>query len=488
MSKQPLPYHTEWNFELLQEYETAIHHMADNFKLDTNPNNIEIITYEQMIDAYSSSGMPICYNHWSFGKHFLNMEENYRKGATSLAYEVVINSNPCTSYLIEENPLTMQAIVIAHACYGHNSFFKNNYLFNSYTNPDGIIDYLLFAKNYVSECEEKYGVDAVEEIIDAAHALLNYGVDFYKPQKRSKIISHSLSNQCDEPEISSDSLSNHDDNLLYYLEKNSTHLTDWQRELIRVMRKIAQYFYPQKKTKLMNEGWATFWHYTIINAMYDDGSLTDEFMIDFIHSHTNVSGQVDFDSPNYSGINPYAVGFKIYRDIKRICESPTDEDKKWFPSIANTDWIKTLDFAMINFNDESFINQYLSPHLIRELKMFSVIDDDRNDELIVSAIHNESGFRYLREILSKQYALENHEPRIQILENDDKNDQALNLQHLLYQRRSLGENTHLLLKYINTLWGHPIHLESVDEDGNIKSSFNYPKKEEPHFVSVPNEF
>ena len=132
-----------------------------------------------MLDAYASIGLPIGYHHWSFGKH-----SSPRAGVPArpqgLAYEIVINSNPCIAYLMEENTMTMQALVIAHACYGHNSFFKGNYLFRTWTDADAIIDYLVFAKQYVIECEERHGVAAVEEVLDACHALMNFGVDRYK--------------------------------------------------------------------------------------------------------------------------------------------------------------------------------------------------------------------------------------------------------------------------------------------------------------------
>lgn len=146
---------------------------------------IEVITSEQMMDAYSSVGMPINYPHWSFGKKFIETEQAYKHGQQGLAYEIVINSNPCIAYLMEENTITMQALVMAHACYGHNSF-KNNYLFRSWTDASSIIDYLIFARKYITECEERYGVDEVEKLLDSCHALMNYGVDRYKrPQNLS---------------------------------------------------------------------------------------------------------------------------------------------------------------------------------------------------------------------------------------------------------------------------------------------------------------
>ena len=108
-------------------------------------------------------------------------------------------------------------------------------------------------------------------------------------------------------------------------------------------------------------------------------------MIEFLQSHTNVVAQPPFNSRYYSGINPYALGFAMMSDLRRICEQPTDEDRHWFPDIAGSDWIRTLDFAMRNFKDESFIAQYLSPRLIREFKLFSVLDDDAQEQLEISA-------------------------------------------------------------------------------------------------------
>lgn len=170
----------DWSFELLQSYLKEIERVAAIYKLNAYPNQIEIITAEQMMDAYAGIGMPIGYTHWSFGKRFIETEQGYKRGQMGLAYEIVINSNPCIAYLMEENTITMQALVMAHACFGHNSFFKNNYLFKTWTDASSIIDYLVFAKNYISDCEQKYGIEQVESVIDSCHALMNYGVDRYK--------------------------------------------------------------------------------------------------------------------------------------------------------------------------------------------------------------------------------------------------------------------------------------------------------------------
>lgn len=211
---------------------------------------------------------------------------------------------------MEENTITMQALVMAHACYGHNSFFKNNYLFRSWTDASSIVDYLIFARKYITECEERYGVDEVERLLDSCHALMNYGVDRYKrPQKislqeekaRQKSREEYLQSQVnmlwrtlpkrEEEKTVAEARrypSEPQENLLYFMEKNAPLLESWQREILRIVRKVSQYFYPQKQTQVMNEGWATFWHYTILNHLYDEGKVTERFMLEFLHSHTNV--------------------------------------------------------------------------------------------------------------------------------------------------------------------------------------------------------
>ncbi len=484
-----LPDQSEWTFELIEQAHDEIRRVAENFGLDTYPNQLEIISAEQMMDAYASVGMPVSYHHWSFGKHFLSTEKSYKRGQMGLAYEIVINSNPCIAYLMEENSLTMQALVIAHASYGHNSFFKGNYLFRTWTDAEAIIDYMVFAKKYITACEQRYGIEEVELLLDSCHALQNYGVDRYKrPAKLSMEKEYArqqereayLQSQVNdlwrtlprrEEEAPEDSPyrfpEEPQENLLYFIEKYAPLLEPWQREIVRIVRKISQYFYPQRQTQVMNEGWATFWHYTILTQLFDEGIVGDGFMIEFLQSHTNVVYQPPITSPHFSGINPYALGFAMMRDIRRICEEPTAEDRAWFPNIAGSDWKTTLDFAMRNFKDESFIAQYLSPKLIRDFHFFSVLDDDRNDNLYISAIHDDSGYQHVRQQLAEQYNLGNREPNIQVWSVNTHDDRTLTLRHTQFNRRPLNQNTEEVLKHVARLWNFDVHLETVSPDGIV---------------------
>ena len=281
---------------------------------------------------------------------------------------------------------------MAHAAFGHNHFFKNNYLFRQWTDANGILDYLSFARDYVAKCEERHGAEAVERVLDAAHALKDHGVNRYAHRTKPNLAeerrraeewqAHAEATYNDlwrtvpgtgrdkeDPDTAEARLQEikrelglPEENLLYLIEKRAPRLEDWQRELIRIVRLIAQYFYPQKQTQMMNEGCATFVHYEIMRRLHDKGLITEGSMLEFLHSHSSVVFQPDFDDPRFSGINPYALGFAMMSDIRRICEEPTEEDKAFFPDIAGKgNGYGVLRHAWANYRDESFVLAVFEP-------------------------------------------------------------------------------------------------------------------------------
>jgi stage V sporulation protein R len=482
----------DWDYDKIRRVYDAVDDIARReMGLDVYPNQIEVITAEQMLDAYSSIGMPLMYRHWSFGKHFARDESLYRKGFRGLAYEIVINSSPCISYIMEENTMTMQTLVIAHAAFGHNHFFKNNHLFQQWTDAEGILDYLEFAKGYITNCEERYGAGAVERILDAAHAVMAQSVHKY-PRKRGtdlriEIKREQVRREYEEhtfndlwrtlPRPSARNRRRPDDstaerrkllglpeeNLLYFFEKKAPRLEHWEREVIRIVRKISQYFYPQKQTKVMNEGCATYTHYTIMNRLHELGRIDDGAMLEFLHSHTSVVFQPDFDDPRFSGINPYALGFAMMRDIERIATNPTEEDRAWFPELAGCgDAMGALREAWANYRDESFILQYLSPELIRKMKLIALHDDAEDPSILVERIHNERGFRHIRRQLARQYDLGHIEPDIQVVDVDLDGDRKLILQHRVVGGVLLDDiEAKAVLRHIANLWGYEVQLFEV---------------------------
>lgn len=483
---------SDWNEETIIEADKIVSRIAEEYLgLDTYPNQFEIISSEQMLDAYSLIGLPISYSHWKFGKDFVMNQNNYKKGRMGLAYELVINSNPCISYNMEDNTTCLMVLVLAHAAYGHNHFFKNNYLFKQWTQADAIIDYMVFAKNFVAKCEEKYGYDEVEQVLDSCHALMNYGVDKYK--KPRKLSPHEeqerLKKKIEDDQIFLDDIwrtvpkdkqekakrrrfpESPEENLLYFIEKNSPKLKGWQRELIRIVRKTAQYFYPQGQSKVTNEGCATFVHYEIVNKMHEEGYLAEDFMLEFFHHHSNVIFQPGFDSKFYSGLNPYTLGFSIFSDLKRMSLDPTEEDRKWFPEIAGKgNWAETFRYIVENFKDETFVLQYLSPKVIRDLKLFSISDEEGTSYYEVDAIHNEYGYKKIRQNLSESYNRCRYVPDIQVYDVDVYGDRTLTLKHTPVNGKRLDASSiNKVLPHVEYLWGFPVRMvEKGKEIGTTK--------------------
>ncbi len=200
-------------------------------------------------------------------------------------------------------------------------------------------------------------------------------------------------------------------------------------------------------------------------------------MFEVLQSHTNVIYQPPYNSNYYSGINPYALGFNMMVDIRRICENPDDEDRQWFPEYAGSNWLETLHFAMQNFKDESFISQFLSPRLIREFKLFSIVDDSQQPHLEVAAIHDENGYQKIRQALSAQYNLSNHEPNIQVYNIDIRGDRSLTLRYIPHLGIPLAESKDEVLKHLHRLWGFPVRLEQENADGSIVKLGTCPNSE-----------
>jgi stage V sporulation protein R len=491
----------DWDFVTLQRIHEACEEIArSELGLDTYINQIEVITAEQMLDAYSSVGMPLFYKHWSFGKHFAFHEASYRKGLMGLAYEIVINSSPCISYLMEENTATMQTLVIAHAAFGHNHFFKNNYLFKQWTDAEGILDYLEFAKSYIAHCEERYGHLAVEQTLDAAHALMSHGVDRYPGKKKLDLRDEekragkrriheerafndlwrtvprgpAKSRQVLNIERRRKLLGLPQENLLYFLEKSAPRLAPWQRELLRIVRHIAQYFYPQSQTKVMNEGTATYVHYRIMNRLHQQDRISDGNFLEFLQSHTNVVFQPEFDDPRFSGFNPYAIGFAMMQDIERIVANPEDEDREWFPEIAGSGDVEgVLRGVWANYRDESFIGQFLSPNLMRRLRLFHLHDDpEERAGIKVDAIHNERGYRRIRRELAKQYDVGYIDPNIEVVDVDLAGDRRLMLRHHVVKGQQLNEtDAKRVLQHLADLWSYDVSLQEVDANDKVLKEY-----------------
>jgi len=487
----------DWTFDTLRRTHDAIEELArDELGLDPYPTRLEVVSAEQMLDAYAATGLPVMYPHWSFGKRFAQHEFFYRKGFQQLALEIVINSDPSLCYIMEENTLAAQATVIAHAAFGHNHFFRHNEVFREWTRAGTVLDELRHARAFVMECEERYGHRAVEEILDAAHALMPQGVDrnrrgeqpdpeatrmrLAERRRQERVEAKDLwlrtvpSRTEDAVEgaqtVERRALGLPEENILRFLETNAPLLHDWQRELLRIVRWLANYFEPQRQTKLMNEGCATWCHFEIMNRLRDAGRIDDGAMLEFLQLHSMVVAQPAFDAEGYPGLNPYALGHAMMRDIARICTEPTEEDGAWFPDIAgNGRPVETLRRAWAEFRDESFVRQYLSPRLMRDWRLFCVVDDQSAPVRTIEAIHDDAGYRAIRRALADQYDPAVQTPCIEVTAADLRGERVLHLSHRVQDAQMLDPiEARRMLGHIRRLWGYGVELTEVDAETDEK--------------------
>ncbi|MCD8494161.1 MAG: SpoVR family protein [Alphaproteobacteria bacterium] len=483
------------------------------YELDVLPNTIEIIRADQMLDAYTTTGLPESYRHWSFGKRRMIEEQNY-DSSKHLAYEIVINSDPCLAYCMDSNSPLLQMLVIAHASYGHNAVFKNNYLFQDFTDTEMILTENRRMKEYIYECEQRYGWEEVSRVLDFCHSMQFVDTsDKVKKQtpRRSEILKRQQERRLQEhlnpPRQSVFNIASNDDaisqqkahspyegekNILGFMADHAPHMPEWKRNIMRMRSRLSQYFKPQMMTKVLNEGMATFTHDKVLTTMRDIGLIDwgmyqeyQEINAGVLYQQSGIR-QVKTQSGEIVNIlvevnmNPYTLGLKILQEVERICKNPTEEDKQWFHFAGDPDWLSVVKHAVFSSDDETFIHQYLSPQAIRDLGLFTAEDDDNdpNAELVIStvtAIHANEGFKKIRELLARDYRFFEKLPNISLYDYQDKTDRCLILRHEIFDNKRLHpEDTQAVLEYMHSQWEHPIVIESVDEKGKVVEAYSSP--------------
>ena len=446
---------------------------------DLYSDQIEIVSAEQMIDAYASIGLPVNYHHWSFGKEFLSNYERYQNGQQGLAYELIINSDPCIQILMEENSMLEQTMVMAH-CVGHNFVFKNNESFRQWTNSSSIIDYMVYARDYIRMCEDRYGQDEVERVIDACHAIKSHGVDKYRRKHTSRTTGEQLAMEilrADEQrqkeldiilqrttivepagEPTPEEVER-EENLLYFIMKNSPSLPTWKREIIRIIYKVSQYFYPQSMCQTVHEGMATFCHHFIMTRLEEKGLITSDAYMAFLQSHSGVVYQPTYKDKWYKGFNPYALGYNIFKDVARAAQNPDDEDREWIPSVCGMKWQDAIKMGASEFRDDGFIMQMMSPKVIRQMGLFS-IEYKENSPTTVIEIQDELGYKNIRNQLAASKQRINFCPEIYVSGSNLQTDRELMLKYNPHMGRGLDvDDAKEVLKHIDYLWGYPVSLE-----------------------------
>ena len=291
---------SKWTIKDLEYWDDAIRERVDEFGLDCYPQEFEVCDANQMLSIMSYSGMPSHYPHWSYGKAFERQKTLYDYGMAGLPYEMVINSDPCLAYLMRDNSLCLQICTIAHV-YGHNDFFKRNFNF-SFTKAGQVLDmFKTHADRIRKYCESpSIGYRKVEHILDAAHALSfqcrrNPAIrKLDRDEHQQRLIKRAMPDpgpyadlearkNPDLPDLKKFPLEPEED-LLLFIRDHNNRLEDWERDILSIVVETTNYFLPQMETKIINEGWASYWHHTILNSL----DLPQEIMMEFMVRHSQV--------------------------------------------------------------------------------------------------------------------------------------------------------------------------------------------------------
>lgn len=428
----------------LENWNAKIETLSHASGLDYYPQEFELVDYNEMIGYEAYTGMPSRYPHWSFGKSYEKIKTLYRYNLSGLPYEMVINSNPCIAYLIRDNTLLLQILTMAHV-FGHNDFFKNNRLFKEGTDADRTMDlfrsHAMMIRGYINN--PSIGYARVEEMLNAAHAVkLQIGrtigekrksdadrrqerIEQYNKQTvpRSILEPHVAVPQ---PDLSKIPLEPEDDLLTFITEHGD--LEEWQQTVLSAVREEAAYFIPQIETKIMNEGWASYWHYTTLKNL----NLPPDLHLEFIKRHNDVV------RPIPGGLNPYFLGFEMLRDIAE--RYGTD---KIFE-------VRALE------RDASFIRKYLTRELCERLHLFEYAK--QASDYFVEEIPDEIGWKKIRDMLADTTGMGTI-PYIRVIDMSRK-DKTLTLEHVYDGRELQADYMEETLKYLYDLWKHPVVLHT----------------------------
>ncbi|MCM3127350.1 MULTISPECIES: SpoVR family protein [unclassified Paenibacillus] len=461
------------------EYAIAeIMEIADGFGLDYYPMRYEICPAD-IIYTFGAYGMPTRFSHWSFGKTFQKMKMQYDFGLSKI-YELVINSNPCYAFLLDGNSLIQNKLIVAHVL-AHCDFFKNNARFSA--SNRNMVESMSATADRISQYELEYGTEAVESFIDAVLAIQEH-VDpqLIKPQHldKQRYMEMKMKQQKEtkvirppgryddiwaigEPAESTVEQSQHkvhhfppepEKDIMWFIQEFSETLTDWQRDIMSMLREEMLYFWPQMETKIMNEGWASYWHQRIIREL----DLTSEETVEYAMLNASVV------QPSKQSLNPYYLGVKIFEDIERRWDHPTLEVQERFGRKPGEGRSKMFEVREYD-SDTSFIRNYMTKDLVEDLDLY--VFEKKGPEWKIT----DKSWENIRDQLI--YARVNGgSPYLVVQDGDYLRTGELMLKHqyegieldLKYMERTLP--------YVYRLWGRTVHLETIIEDKPVQFTFD----------------
>jgi stage V sporulation protein R len=453
------------NYELqdLIDWDAKIRDKVAEFGLDCYPQEFEICDHTGMLGYMAYSGMPSHYPHWSYGKSYEKLKTLYDHGMSGLPYEMVINANPAIAYLMRDNTLLLQILTMAHV-YGHNDFFKNNFTYRT-TRAELTIEtfkaHALRVRRYVED--PSIGIDSVEHVLDAAHALawqcrrnlairkvprdeqVRRAIEAAQPKVDPFKKIH-VPQEFHEPEVHRVPLEP-DEDLLLFIRDHNPFLAEWEKDLLTIADEEAKYFIPMMETKIMNEGWASYWHKQIVESL----GLEQGLHLEFIVRHNQVI------RPLPGQLNPYHLGFRIWEDLYRRYTKPTPEELERDGTPAKSGMEKLFEAREVE-RDSSFIRRYLTEELMRDMDLFEY--QARGSDLVVDKVSDEEGWREVKETLIRSVGTSSI-PVIKVEDADFGHNHTLYLRHDHDGRDLHLEYAEKTLAYLQRLWGRECVLETT---------------------------
>ncbi|WP_243291872.1 SpoVR family protein [Bacillus sp. FJAT-47783] len=442
--------------------------VAKGFGLDFYPMRYEICPAD-IIYTFGAYGMPTRFSHWSFGKQFYKMKLHYDLGLSKI-YELVINSDPCYAFLLDTNSLVQNKLIVAHVL-AHCDFFKNNIRFSN-TKRD-MVESMAATAERVKSYEHLYGKREVETFLDAVLSIQEH-ID---PSLVRPKLAWSVDDEVDDEPVKS--ISPYDDlwsieekkkpkeikkkrkqfppkpekDILLFIEEYSRELEDWQRDILTMMREEMLYFWPQLETKIMNEGWASYWHQRIMREL----DLSTDEAVEYAKLNAGVV------QPSRTSINPYYLGIKIFEDIEERYNNPTEEMKRQGVE-PNSGREKIFEVREIE-SDISFIRNYLTKDLVMREDMYLFQKQGRDYKIVDKA------WEAVRDQLVSM-RVNGGFPYITVNDGDYLRNGELYLKHW-YEGIELDvKYLEKVLPYIYQLWGRNTHIETKLENKTVVFSYD----------------
>jgi stage V sporulation protein R len=479
----------------LERERVKIEKAARSVGLDYFETIFELVTYDQLNQIAAYGGFPVRYPHWRFGMEYESLSKSYEYGLSKI-YELVINNDPCYAYLMEGNEFIDQKLVMAHV-FGHCDFFKNNYWFSPTDRKmmDNMANHATRVRRYM----DRFGVEAVENFIDLCLSLENL-IDRFSPytpkktavpakesdedqeqeelhvspQGKLKVHRKYMESYINPPEFLAEQTRRRQEesqrstlfpekperDVLNFLLHHAP-LKPWQQDILSIVREEAYYFAPQGMTKIMNEGWASYWHSKILTEQI----MNDSEIIDFADRHSGTMAM----SP--TSFNPYKVGIELFRNI----------EERWNKGQYGKEWEECQDLSAKknwnqktgrgrdkifevrkHYNDVTFIDEFLTEDFCVEHKMFVYKFNKRTGQYEVDT----RDFPLIKKKFLFQ--LTNFgQPIINVIDANHNNRAELLLTHLFEGIEMQPDYMQATMKNLQAIWGRPVAVATVI-DGDPK--------------------